>query len=187
MSARVGLIFSSCGIFGGLPTGLTWPALPRNWSCVKFAMLIKASELDLPSFFIEWVGLAAPRPSFSSPDDLFALPTPTRPGRLSSEGLMGMLAVSALAVGAAPRPLPARERYVSDNCRYESLAMGAPAAARGHTQLQSMGSIAATARVRAPPVLNVRLRRDRHPAGRVGLDAACLSGIRARRSTRGLA
>ena len=126
---------------------------------MKFAIEIKASELDLPSFFIECVGLAAPRPSFSSPDDLFALPTPTRPGRLSSEGLMGMLAVSALAVGAAPRPLPARERYVSDNCRYESLAMGATAAALGHTQLQSMSSIAATARVRAPhvPPVNVRV------------------------------
>ena len=113
LSARVGLILSSCGIFGGRPTGETWPARPRNWSCVKFAIEIKASELDLPSFFIEWVGLAAPSPRF-----FFALPTPTRPGRFSKEGLMGMLAVYALAVGAAPRPLPSRERYVSDNCRY---------------------------------------------------------------------
>ena len=50
--------------------------------------------------------------------------------------------------------------------------MGAAAAALGHTQLQSMGSIAATARVRAPTYpVNVRVSRDRHPAGRVGLDA----------------
>ena len=62
-------------------------------------------------------------------------------------------------LGAAPRPLPSRERYVSDDCRYESLAMGATAAALGHTQLQSMSSIAATARVRAPhvPPLSVRV------------------------------
>ena len=92
LSARVGGIFSSWGIFGGRPTGETWPALPLNWSCVKFAIEIRASELDLPSFLIECVGLAAPRPSFSSPRFFFALPTPTRPGRFSNEGLMGMLA-----------------------------------------------------------------------------------------------
>ena len=57
--------------------------------------------------------------------------------------------------------------------------MGAAAAALGHTQLQSMGSIAATARVRAPHVPPVNVRVTPRPPPRRTRRTRCPPASRA--------